>query len=50
MSGRNIKRMQRVMREFVREEYRKELSGMCNYPFWRRVRIALRIILGNTEK
>ena len=43
-------KLYRKMRKFVREEYNKELRGMCNYPILRRIRIALRILIGNTEK
>lgn len=36
----------RKMRKIVKQEYTRELAGLCAFPFWRRVRIAIRIILG----
>jgi hypothetical protein len=47
MSQSSLRKMKKLMKAYVRAEYDKELKGMCNYPFWRRVKIALRIILGN---
>jgi hypothetical protein len=42
MSNKTFKKM----RKAVRTEYRKELAGMCRYPFGRRVGIAWRIFWG----
>jgi hypothetical protein len=39
-------KLYRKMRKIVKQEYARELAGMCAFPFWRRVRIALTIILG----
>ena len=47
MSQSSLRKMKKMMRVYVKKEYDAELRGMCNYKFWRRVRIAIRIILGN---
>jgi hypothetical protein len=49
MRMRTVRRMKKQMKAFVKEQYDEELRGMCAYKFWRRVGIAIRIVLGKAE-
>ena len=49
MRMRTARRWKAQMKKYVKEQYELELKGMCNYRFWRRVGIALRIVFARPE-